>query len=249
MVIGKMFSPPGMGYDRAITIFSPDGRLFQVEYALEAVRRGSTALGIRCSDGVVLAVEKKKGSSLIDPSSMEKILKIDEHIGATFAGLFSDARILVDKARQEAQINRMLYDEVIDVEVLTKKVSEVNQIYTQHAGVRPFGVSLMVAGIDKFGPRLFMTEPSGGYAGYFAYAIGAGSQPVNEFFEKNYAPDLTVESGITLALKALATVVEGGLDPTRVEMAILRVENGKFSSMPAKDLAKHIENLKAAGNA
>ncbi|HRU81058.1 MAG TPA: hypothetical protein P5168_00760, partial [Candidatus Methanomethylicus sp.] len=154
-----------------------------------------------------------------------------------------------DKARQEAQINRMLYDEVIDVEVLTKKVSEVNQIYTQHAGVRPFGVSLMVAGIDKFGPRLFMTEPSGGYAGYFAYAIGAGSQPVNEFFEKNYAPNLTVESGITLALKALATVVEGGLDPTRVEMAILRVENGKFSSMPAKDLAKYIENLKAAGNA
>ncbi|MCQ5340346.1 MAG: proteasome subunit alpha, partial [Candidatus Methanomethylicia archaeon] len=118
-----MFTPPGLGYDRAITIFSPDGRLFQVEYALEAVRRGWTALGIRCLDGVVLAVEKRKISPLIDPSSMEKILKIDEHVGATFAGLSSDARILIDQARQEAQINRILYDDIIDIEVLTKRVS------------------------------------------------------------------------------------------------------------------------------
>jgi proteasome alpha subunit len=238
-----------MGYDRAITIFSPDGRLFQVEYALEAVRRGWIALGIRCTDGVVLAVEKKKISPLIDPSSMEKILKIDDHVGATFAGLSSDARILVDRARQEAQINRMLYDETIDVEVLTKKVCEVKQIYTQHAGVRPFGVALLIAGVDKFGARLFMTEPSGAYAGYFAVAIGAGNQSVTEFFEKNYQQDISVDSAITLALKALATVVEGGMDPSRIEMAILRTKTGKFENLPPKDLAGYIERLKAAGNA
>jgi proteasome alpha subunit len=238
-----------MGYDRAITIFSPDGRLFQVEYALEAVRRGWTALGIRCTDGVVLAVEKKKISPLIDPSSMEKILKVDDHVGATFAGLSSDARILVDRARQEAQINRMLYDETIDVEVLTKKVTEVKQIYTQHAGVRPFGVALLIAGVDKFGARLFMTEPSGAYAGYFAVAIGAGNQSVTEFFEKNYQQDISVDSAITLALKALATVVEGGLDPSRIEMAILRAKTGKFENLPPKELAGYIERLKAAGNA
>ncbi len=244
-----MFTPPGLGYDRAITIFSPDGRLFQVEYALEAVRRGWTALGLRCVDGIVLAVEKKKISPLIDPASMEKILKIDEHVGATFAGLSSDARILVDRARQEAQINRLLYDELIDVEVLTKKVSEVTQLYTQHAGVRPFGVALLIAGTDKFGPRLLMTEPSGAYAGYFAVAIGSGSQSVTEFFEKNYSPDLTIEKGITLALRALANVVEGGLDPARIEMAIVRTAVGKFESLPVNELTSYIDQLKAAKDA
>ncbi|MEJ5292343.1 MAG: archaeal proteasome endopeptidase complex subunit alpha [Candidatus Methanosuratincola sp.] len=240
-----MFSPPGMGYDRAITIFSPDGRLFQVEYALEAVRRGWTAIGIRCTNGVILAVEKKRISPLIDPASMEKILKIDEHVGATFAGLSSDARILIERARQEAQINRMLYDETIDVEVLTKKVSEVKQIYTQHAGVRPFGVALLIAGVDRFGPKLFMTEPSGAYAGYYAVAIGAGSQTVTEFFEKNYQPDLKIDDAIMLALKALASVVEGSLDSTKVEMAILRTETGKFENLPPQQLMEYIEKLKA----
>lgn len=240
-----MFSPPGMGYDRAITIFSPDGRLFQVEYALEAVRRGWTAIGIRFTNGVVLAVEKKRISPLIDPASMEKILKIDEHVGATFAGLSSDARILIERARQEAQINRMLYDETIDVEVLTKKVSEVKQIYTQHAGVRPFGVALLIAGVDRFGPKLFMTEPSGAYAGYYAVAIGAGSQTVTEFFEKNYQPDLNIDDAIMLALKALASVIEGGLDSAKVEMAILRTETGKFENLPPQQLMEYIGKLKA----
>jgi proteasome alpha subunit len=155
----------------------------------------------------------------------------------------------VDKARQEAQINRLLYDEAIDVEVLTKKVSEVKQIYTQHAGVRPFGVALLIAGVDKFGPRLFMTEPSGAYAGYYAVAIGAGSQPVTEFFEKNYDKAISIENAIPLALKALSTVMEGGLDPSRVEMAIIRKDTGKYELLPNEDLAKHIEKLKAAENA
>lgn len=240
-----MFTPPGMGYDRAITIFSPDGRLFQVEYALEAVRRGWTALGIRCIDGVVIAVEKKKISPLIDPSSMEKILKIDEHVGATFAGLSSDARILIESARQEAQINRLLYDEIIDIEVLTRRISSIKQLYTQHAGVRPFGVALLIAGVDKFGPRLFMTEPSGAYAGYYAVSIGAGSQTVTEFFEKNYNMNINLENAIPLALKALTMVIEGGIDSTKVEMAIARKDTGKFEILPPKDLIKYIDELKA----
>ncbi len=240
-----MFTPPGLGYDRAITIFSPDGRLFQVEYALEAVRRGWTALGIRCLDGVVLAVEKRKISPLIDPSSMEKILKIDEHVGATFAGLSSDARILIDQARQEAQINRILYDDIIDIEVLTKRVSSIKQLYTQHAGVRPFGVSLLIAGVDKVGPRLFMTEPSGAYAGYFAVAIGAGAQTVTEFFEKNYNEKITLSSAINLALKALAMVIEGGLEPTRVEIAIASKTTGKFEILPMEVISKYIDEVKA----
>jgi proteasome alpha subunit len=216
---------------------------------LEAVRRGWTALGVRADDGIVLAVEKKRISPLIDPSSMEKILKIDDHVGATFAGLSSDARILLDKARQEAQINRLLYDEAVDVEVLTKKVSEVKQIYTQHAGVRPFGVALLIAGVDKFGPRLFMTEPSGAYAGYYAVVIGSGSQPVTEYFEKNFSNGLKVDSAITLSLKSLALVVEGGLNPERIEMAIIRKETSRFELLPQAELEKRINALKAAENA
>ncbi|MEM4699491.1 MAG: archaeal proteasome endopeptidase complex subunit alpha, partial [Candidatus Nezhaarchaeales archaeon] len=171
-----MFAPPGLGYDRAITVFSPDGRLFQVEYALEAVRRGWTTLGVKCVEGVVLAVEKKKILPLVDPSSMEKIWKIDEHVGVAYAGLASDGRVLIDRARVEAQINRLIYDEPIDIEMLTRRISDLKQLYTQHAGVRPFGVSFLIAGVDKTGPKLFMTEPSGAYAGYYATAIGAGSQ-------------------------------------------------------------------------
>jgi proteasome alpha subunit len=244
-----MFNPAGLGYDRAITIFSPDGRLFQVEYALEAVRRGWTALGVKCSDGVVLAVEKKKISPLIDPASMEKILKIDDHVCTTFAGLSSDARILIDKARQEAQVNKLLYDEPIDIEVLTKKAGEIAQVYTQHGGVRPFGVALLVAGVDNQGPRLFLTEPSGAYAGYFAVAIGAGGQSVTEFFEKNFTKDITVNDAITLSLRALAGVVEGGLDPQRVEMAIVRSKTAKFELVSQDDMSSYIEKLKAAKNA
>jgi len=103
--------------------------------------------------------------------------------------------------------------------------------------------------VDKFGPRLFMTEPSGAYAGYYAVGIGAGSQPVTEFFEKNYNKDINIESAIPLALKALSTVMEGGLDPLRVEMAIIRKETGKYELLPSDELEKHIEKLKAAGNA
>ena len=125
-----MFTPPGMGYDRAITIFSPDGRLFQVEYAMEAVRKGFTTLGIRCSEGVVLIAEKRRIFPLIDFRSIEKIFKVDEHIGITYAGIPSDARVLIDRARTQAQINRLLYDEPIDVEVLTRRISDLMQLYT-----------------------------------------------------------------------------------------------------------------------
>ena len=240
-----MFTPQGMGYDRAITVFSPDGRLFQVEYALEAVRRGWTALGIRCKNGVVLAVEKRRISPLIDPSSMEKILKVDEHIGVTFAGLSSDARVLIDRARIEAQINRLLYDEPIDVEVLTRRISEIKQTYTQHGGVRPFGVSLLIAGVDRTGAKLYMTEPSGAYAGYFAVSIGAGSQAVTEFFEKHYHQDITVEEGQLLALKALKGVIEGGLTPEKIEMAVVTTDTRIFEKVPLERMEQFIKRVEA----
>jgi len=168
-----MFAVPG-AYDRAITVFSPDGRLFQVEYASETVKRGATVLGIACPEGVVLAAEERAGSKLQDLSFMWKIFQIDEHVGTAVAGLSCDAHILVDQARIYAQSNKLMYDEPIDIEILTRRIGEIKQLYTQHAGVRPFGISMLFGGVDKKGSRLFWTDRSEAFFAYSAWAIGAG---------------------------------------------------------------------------
>src|SRR6266852_9524393 len=197
-----MFAPSA-GYDRAITIFSPDGRLYQVEYALETERRGSLAVGIRTKDGIVLAVEEK-GRKLQSSDSAIKMFQIDDHVGAVGAGYIPDARIQVDSARVLAQSNRLIYDEPVDIEAIAKKIADMNQQYTQYAGVRPFGVSLIIAGVDEgSGPVVFLTDPTGAYQGFEAIAIGAGSDQVNEYLEKNYDRHLSLEEGITLAIECI----------------------------------------------
>ena len=155
-----------MAYDRAITVFSPDGRLFQVEYAREAVKRGTTTVGLKFKDGVVLIIDKRISSRLIEPSSIDKIFKIDEHVGCATSGLVADARVLVDRARIEAQINKITYAERIPVEVLVKKICDFKQNYTQYGGVRPFGTALLVAGVDETGTHLFETDPRGALMAY-----------------------------------------------------------------------------------
>ncbi|MHA1408969.1 MAG: archaeal proteasome endopeptidase complex subunit alpha [Candidatus Odinarchaeia archaeon] len=237
-----MFSPPGLGYDRAITIFSPDGRLFQVEYAIEAVKRGTTAIGVSCKDGVVLAVEKRV-LNLQDPSSVEKIFIIDQHVGAAIAGLTADARILINQARIEAQVNRLTYDEIISIETLTKKICDLKQLYTQHAGVRPFGVSLLLAGVDEEGPKLFMTDPSGAYWGYKAQAIGAGAQVVKELLEKEYRDDLNLDQSVKLSLNALKQVIESDFDSNKVEIAIIKSDDKVFRILEQKDVQEYISSL------
>ncbi len=143
--------PGQMAYDRAITVFSPDGRLFQVEYAREAVKRGTTTVGLKFKDGVVLIVDKRIASRLMEPKSIEKIFKIDHHIGCATSGLVADARILVDQARVIAQVNKITYDEEMSVEELVKRICDYKQNYTQYGGVRPFGTALLVAGVDEPG--------------------------------------------------------------------------------------------------
>ncbi|MFX0206677.1 MAG: archaeal proteasome endopeptidase complex subunit alpha [Candidatus Hodarchaeota archaeon] len=239
-----MFAPRGLGYDRAITIFSPDGRLFQVEYAIEAVKRGTTAIGLKTTDGVVLGVEKRSHSPLIDPLSIQKIFRIDEHIGVAIAGLTADARVLVDHARIQAQINRLTYDETVSVNGLTKKLGALLQLYTQHAGVRPFGVSLLVAGVDEDGaPHLFMTEPSGSFWGHLAAAIGAGSQTAMEFLESEYNGSFTLEEGIELTLKALSQIAEDRLSSSMVEIALIPVVDRQFRSLSEEEISKKIKKI------
>jgi proteasome alpha subunit len=237
------FVPPGAGYDRAITVFSPDGKLFQVQYAQEAVKRGLTALGIKVNEGVVLAAEKRVRSKLVEETSIEKIFQVDEHIGAAASGLIADARVLIDHARIEAQINRLRYDEAISVEALAKRIGDTKQLYTQHGGVRPFGARLLIAGVDDKKPRLFETDPSGVVAAYKCQAIGGGAQTVTEFLERKYEETLSLEDAILLALEALCLVVEGEFSEENVEMAIIPVKTGRFQKLSNEEIAKYIKKL------
>src|SRR5688572_18845040 len=183
--------PQNMAYDRAITVFSPDGRLFQVEYAREAVKRGTTAVGVRAKVGVILLVDKRVSSRLVVPSSIEKIFAIDTHIGCATSGLVADARALVDRARVEGQMNRVTYDEPIPIETLVKKICDFKQSYTQFGGGRPFGTALLVAGVDASGPHLFETDPSGALIEYRASAVGSGRPKAMEILESKFEEDMS----------------------------------------------------------
>jgi len=238
-----LFAPRGLGYDRAITIFSPDGRLFQVEYAIEAVKRGTAAIGIKTSEGVVLVVEKRSHTQLIEQNSVKKIFAVDRHIGVAIAGLTADARVLVNQIRIQAQIDRLTYDEPPTVETLTQKLGDLKQLYTQHAGVRPFGVSLLVAGVDDTGPKLYSTEPSGSIWGHKAAAIGSGVQAVTEYLEKTYQDSLTLDEGIVLALRALKQAVEEDLHPQKVEVATVSTKTAALRILPLDELEKHLEKV------
>jgi proteasome alpha subunit len=244
----SMFSAPG-AYDRAITVFSPDGRLFQVEYASETVKRGATVLGISSREGVVLAAEERTSSKLQDTSFMWKIFQIDEHIGVAVAGLSCDAHVLVDQARIYAQSNRLMYDEPIDVEILTRRIGEIEQMYTQHGGVRPFGISLIFAGVDKKGSRVFWTDPSGAYLAYKAWAIGSGGDASNEILEAEYNDDITLDNAIILALKCMKKILEGKITPQKVRMAIIPTETKKFKKLTNEEIEKYIKRINSGKKA
>ncbi|MEM4980284.1 MAG: archaeal proteasome endopeptidase complex subunit alpha [Candidatus Bathyarchaeia archaeon] len=240
-----MFAMPG-AYDRAITVFSPDGRLFQVEYASETVKRGATVLGIACDSGVVLAAEERITSKLQDTSFMWKIFQIDEHVGAAVAGLSCDAHILIDQARLYAQSHRLLYDEPIEVEILTKRIGEIEQLYTQHAGVRPFGISILFGGVDRRGSRLFWTDPSGAYLAYKAWSIGSGGEAVNELLEAEYRKDLTLDQAILLAIKCIDKVLDGNIDAQKIRMAIIPSTTKKFNRLSHEEISEYINKYKRA---
>src|SRR3972149_742473 len=206
-----------MGYDRAITMFSPDGRLLQVEYAKKTVRQGSTAIGIVCSDGVLLVADKRIVDSLVVPESVEKIWQIDEHIGAAASGILSDARVLIDRAQLKAQQNRVTYDSEIDALTIVKDICDLKQICTQSGGLRPFGVSVLIAGIDDHTPKVFETDPIGIYFQYKATAIGEGEVEVDEILHNEWKPEITIEDALKLSLKALRKVLGENYNVERIE--------------------------------
>lgn len=221
-------------YDRGVNTFSPEGRLFQVEYAIEAIKLGSTAVGIQTKEGCVLAVEKRLTSTLLDPESVEKIAEIDSHIGAAMSGLVADARTLVDHARVEAQNHTFTYDEPIGVEALTQAVCDLALSFGEGQDgdsskrmSRPFGVALLLAGYDELhGPQLFFSDPSGTFVRYKAKAIGAGSEGAQSNLSESYNENLTLEEAEDLALSTLKQVMEEKISTENVELARIVQDKG-----------------------
>jgi proteasome alpha subunit len=238
----SVFAAPG-AYDRAITVFSPDGRLFQVEYALETVNRGATILGIVCSEGVVLGAEEKIESKLQDENFMWKLFEVDEHLGAAVVGLGSDARILIDQARVYAQSNKLMYDEPIDVEVVAKRVGDIKQLYTQHAGVRPFGVSIIFAGADKTGSRLFATDPSGSIRGWKALAVGIGKETVDGILKTEYDEKSDLETATKLAIKSLVKAQEARGEQPRIKIAVVPATTKKMKMLTEEEIENYRKSM------
>jgi proteasome alpha subunit len=232
-----------MGYDRAITMFSPDGRLLQVEYAKKTVRQGSTAIGIVCKDGALLVTDKRIVDKLIVADAVEKIWQVDDHIAITAAGILSDARILVERAQVKAQENKVIYDSPIDVLTIVRDIANLKQMCTQSGGLRPFGVSLLIAGVDEDGMKLFETDPTGIYFQYKATAIGEGEIEVKAILTKEYKETMSVEDGLRLAISALKKVVTDGFEADRIDAVYITLDKKNFEKVPKDKIIKVLASL------
>jgi len=236
--------PSQQGYDRAITVFSPDGRLYQVEYALETVRRGTIAVGVKAKEGIVIAVEEKPRKLQISETA-QKIFQVDDHIGVAAAGYIPDARSQVDNARFFSQSNKLIYAEPVDVETVVKHLADQCQQFTQYAGVRPFGVALIIGGIDNNSQtQLFLTDPSGTYISYDAVSIGSGSDQVTEFFEKNYKADFSIDEASVLATASIYLASEDKEGTQHIRIAQIKTDTKQFEIVSDQKISDYAKTAK-----
>jgi len=233
-----------MSYDRAITVFSPDGHLFQVEYAMEAVRRGSTAVGVRGKDCVVVAVERRALAKLQDSRTIRKIVSVDDRSVLAFAGLTADARVLINKTRIEAQSYRLTCEDAPSVEYLARYIAQTQQRYTQRGGVRPFGIATLLAGFSDEGkPVLYQTDPAGTHSEWKAQVIGGrNAKSLREFLEKNWEEGLEEEKAVRIGIQALLEVVDSGAK--NMEICVVR-PGGAKSIMEEKDVDAIVKAIEA----
>ncbi len=229
------------GYDMTPTMYSPDGRIYQVEYAMETVKWGTLAIGICSKEGVIIAVEEK-ARTLQTTNVTQKIFQVDFHIGVAAAGYIPDARIQVDKARFFSQGNRMTYDESVEIATVAKHLADQSHQFTQYSGVRPNGVSLIIAGIDQKGESIYVTDPSGTYVQYAAVAIGAGSEDVNEVLEKHYNQDMSIDDVAALAISAINLKDEQKDGINDIKMAKITTEAKVFETVSESDLKNYSQN-------
>lgn len=227
-----------MGYDRAITMFSPDGRLLQVEYAKKTVKLGNTAIGMVCSDGVILVADKRIVDKLVVLDAIEKIFQIDDHVISTASGIISDARVLVERAQLKAQQHKVTYDTSIETLTIVKDICNLKQICTQSGGLRPFGVSLLVAGIDNGEAKLFETDPTGIYNQYKATAIGDGDTEIKEVLYKEYKEDLTMKEGLRICVNALKKVLNNDFDSKRIDASVVSKETLMMKKISPEEIKK-----------
>lgn len=229
------------GYDMTPTMYSPDGRIYQVEYAIETVKRGTLAIGICSKDGVIIAVEEKP-RTLQTANITQKIFQVDHHIGIAAAGYIPDARVQVDGARFFSQGTKMTYDESVEVATVAKHLADQAHQFTQYGGVRPNGVSMIIAGVDQKGESIYVTDPSGTYIQFAAIAIGAGADEVNEFFEKYYNADMSLEEAASLAVAAINLKSEEKDAVKHIKMAKITKETKLFEKVSESDLKNYSQN-------
>jgi len=233
-----------MGYDRAITMFSPDGRLLQVEYAKKTVKQGSTAIGIVAKNGVVFVTDKRIVDKLVVAETVEKIFQIDDHIGATASGILSDARVLIERAQLRAQQHKVTFDSPVDILSIVKDLCNLKQITTQSGGLRPFGVSLLIGGIDNTGPKLFETDPTGIFFQYKATVIGEGETEIEDMLHKSYKDDVSVDDAIKLGIKGLSDFLNKDFNIERIDCAYIKTPENTFTRLSRKKIDAIFEEVK-----
>ncbi len=230
-----------MGYDRTATMFSPQGHLLQVEYAEKTVRLGSSSIGLVCSEGVVIVADLRVEDKLILPKSANKIYEIDSHIISSVAGIVSDARVLIERAQVLAQQNKVTYDSPIEPELIIKDISNLKQQFTQYGGARPFGVSLMVAGINKGKAELYTSDVTGNYLAYRANAIGENDDKFKEILREKYTPEITIKKGVQLALDMFKEVTDKKFNLERFEVCYINSKTGELKRLYDKELQEFVK--------
>lgn len=225
-----------MGYDRTSTMFSPEGHLLQVEYAEKTVRLGSSSVGMVCSDGVFIIADKRTEDVLVIQKSANKIYEVDFHIIMSVAGIVSDARILVERAQILAQQHRIIYDSPIEPELVIKEISNMKQQFTQYGGVRPFGVSTMIAGIKEKKPELYVSDVTGNYSSYYTNAIGENDDKIRELLREKYKQDLTIKKGVKLVLDIFKEIQSKKFNLNRFELAYIKNDRGKLERLEGEKI-------------
>jgi proteasome alpha subunit len=230
-----------MGYDRAATMFSPDGHLLQVEYAEKTVRLGSSSIGLVCKDGVVIVADRRVRDKLIAPESANKIYEIDEHIVATAAGILSDARMLLDSAQLLAQQNRITYGSPIEPISIIRMIADKKQMFTQYGGARPFGVALLLGGVNKGKAYLYTSDVTGNFFAYRANAIGENDEKIKEILRKDFKEEITIDEGIKFILKIFKEMLEKNFDLQRFDVGYVKISEGKLARLHGDELKKYLK--------
>lgn len=227
----KLSGMKNIGYDRAITIFNPEGRLLQVEYAQKAVSSGAVSLGITCKDSVILIANRRKDGELLVPEGVQKIFALDQHVCAAAAGIMADARVLVKNSRDHAQQHMLTYGERIDTNSLVRYVADIMQAYTQYGGIRPFGISMLFGGVDKKGSSLYVVDPNGTYFRYKARAVGSGAPAANKLLKSKYKDGMSTKDGLKLAKTILKKVLKKDYSAEKIECLVVKRSGTKHVSI------------------